>query len=117
MMVVSDNKTSVSRHSAINKLVVVGVGGNDVEFVVGRDEQRIGIVDDDIQGQRGEGGRSLALQYLCVFGQYLGGHTKLVAAIQEGTPQLMVATTAGNTLYKRIGVKNKAAHGRSVLGV
>ena len=56
MMVVSDNKTSVSRHSAINKLVVVGVGGNDVEFVVGRDEQRIGIVDDDIQGQRGEGG-------------------------------------------------------------
>ena len=51
MMVVGNNKTSIRRHGAINELVVVGVGGNDVEFVIGRDEQRVGIVDDDIQGQ------------------------------------------------------------------
>ena len=117
MMVVSYNKMSISSNGTVNKLVVIRVSGDDIELEKRRNEQRIGVVRDNIQYQCGKSSCRLTFKDFGIFCQYLCGDTELVAPVKQRKPQLVIAAAARDTLNQRIGIKDETVHDRLLLGM
>lgn len=53
MMVVGDNVMCIGLYGAVNKLIVVWIGGNEVEVVMGRKEQNMRALYNGIKYELG----------------------------------------------------------------
>lgn len=81
MMIISNNKMSIGSYCTINKLIIIRIGCNNIKLVVGRHEQSIWIINDDIQCQSRKSSCCLLFQDLSIFSQYLCRDTQLVTPI------------------------------------
>ena len=104
--VVTYNVSGVGSNGTIDKLVVVGVGLNQSEMVVGRNKFDVIALGNGIKNKISNIFASQTLKYLGIFLQNLIGYAQRAFARKHGFPNFAVRTPFRNTLNEAIGIKN-----------
>ena len=105
-MVVCHYVTGIGLNGTVNKLVVVRVGSYQVETILGREEFHMPALDDEVEYKICCVASKESGKYFCILIQYLIRNTKSVLSLLYGAPDIVVAASWGNTLYKAVGIED-----------
>ena len=108
MVAVGHYVASVGLYGAVNELVIVRVGGDEVEAVSGSDELNIATLHESLNDSFGKYGVEVSFQDFLIFKQDFIGDTQGVVPIQNGQPDFTVNAVTSYALHKAVGVENYA---------
>jgi len=114
MVVLRHQIVGTGSKSAVHKLVIVGVCGDDAHAEVWVNELHVLLVQYQHNHVLGNSRCNLLLQYLLVFVQNLVRRAERKAPGEECVPYRAIGTLAGDNLQQAVGVNHYGVH-RSLL--
>ena len=108
MMIVRHYITGIGLNSTVDKLVVVGVGGYQVETILGGKESYMPAFNNEVKHILCCIAPKESSKYFSIFIQYFIRNTERVLSFNNSAPHFVVATSWRNALYKAVGVKDYA---------
>ena len=106
MMVVGDDIPGSSSNGTVHKLVVIGIGFDHLEMVIGGDEFHERAVDNGFHDKFRRLIVRQPLEYFDILFQNFVRDTKRILALDQRLPHQVVAALARDALYKTVCIED-----------